>query len=392
MPWVEGDFGGKTITTAFKNNGEYNFDNWSNALYGEYSKNTSEVIKLKDYNELANNQVVVSRTLFADAVSRYYSSKTDVWTEALGYAQDLANQVQGGYKNVYNSTNDTYETIILTKDELYSKTNELINLFKKEKKDLTMGIKLFDETGATVVGDLIQVNIVGVRMDSSNYGQNKVLFNDSYAQSLWNSQKETKDGLYISKTNYTKKGAFSTIYLPFTKEEAQINSLYDIYISDKLDDNDTVTNISTTVIMELEMVDSMIKDLSKVFLYLGLALAVFAILLFFNFISVSISYKTREIGILRAVGARSVDVFKIFFSESFVITVICVVLSVIGSAFVCSLLNKTLASSIGVSVFVFGIVSFIILLVIAFATALISTFFPVYKAARKKPVDSIRAL
>ena len=69
-----------------------------------------------------------------------------------------------------------------------------------------MGIKLFDETGATVVGDLIQVNIVGVRMDSSNYGQNKVLFNDSYAQSLWNSQRKQKmDFTYLKQTILRKE-------------------------------------------------------------------------------------------------------------------------------------------------------------------------------------------
>ena len=136
----------------------------------------------------------------------------------------------------------------------------------------------------------------------------------------------------------------------------------------------------------------LVDDLSKLFLYAGIALAVFAILLFFNFISVSISYKTKEIGILRAVGARSNDVFKIFFSESLVITIICIILSLIGSIFLCKLLNNGIANSINVSVFVFGFMSFMVLIIIAFVTAFISTFLPVYKAARKKPVDSIRSL
>ena len=49
-----------------------------------------------------------------------------------------------------------------------------------------------------------------------------------------------------------------------------------------------------------------------------------------NFIGTSISYKKQEIGILRAIGSRSNDVFRIFFAESFVIAMINFVLSSIG--------------------------------------------------------------
>jgi ABC-type antimicrobial peptide transport system permease subunit len=125
---------------------------------------------------------------------------------------------------------------------------------------------------------------------------------------------------------------------------------------------------------------------------LGLVLAVFAILLFSNFISVSISQKRREIGILRAVGARSIDVFKIFFSESFCIAAICSLISITGCAVICPLLNSSLAESLGASIFVFGILSVIIIIAIALITAVIATFLPVWTAAKKKPVDSIRSL
>ena len=62
-----------------------------------------------------------------------------------------------------------------------------------------------------------------------------------------------------------------------------------------------------------------IEELSAPLLYVGLALAVFAGFMLMNFISTSSSYKKREIGVLRAIGARGKDVFSIFFSESFVI-------------------------------------------------------------------------
>jgi ABC-type antimicrobial peptide transport system permease subunit len=120
---------------------------------------------------------------------------------------------------------------------------------------------------------------------------------------------------------------------------------------------------------------------------------VFAALLLCNFISVSISYKKKEIGILRAVGARGIDVFKIFFSESLIIAAICVLLASIGTALVCKVLNAEMGDAIaGVSLFVFRPLSLLMLIGIAILTAAIATFLPVWNAARKKPVESIRAL
>ena len=125
---------------------------------------------------------------------------------------------------------------------------------------------------------------------------------------------------------------------------------------------------------------------------MGLVLAVFAALLLSNFISVSISQKKKEIGILRAVGARSLDVFKIFFSESFFISALCVIFASTVSIVVCGILNAELAVELGASLFVFGIPSLVVLIAIALVTTVVATFLPVWNEAKKKPVDSIRAL
>ena len=57
-------------------------------------------------------------------------------------------------------------------------------------------------------------------------------------------------------------------------------------------------------------------------------------------------------------------------------------------------LNAELAAEIGINIaiFVFGPVSWLIMLGIALATSLIATFLPVYSIARRRPVDSIRAI
>ena len=111
-----------------------------------------------------------------------------------------------------------------------------------------------------------------------------------------------------------------------------------------------------------------------------------------NFISVSISYKKQEIGILRAIGSRSNDVFRIFFSESFVISVIEFVLTSVLCLVVVMIINNVLRSQIGILITIlhFGIRQVILTLVISVAVAALASFFPVKKTASKKPIDAIR--
>ena len=77
-----------------------------------------------------------------------------------------------------------------------------------------------------------------------------------------------------------------------------------------------------------------------IFVGLSCALSILLLLFVINLISVSIKNQKKEIGILRALGARSRDIFKIFIFESMLLAVIpCIVC--FGGAFICAwLLNK----------------------------------------------------
>lgn len=157
-------------------------------------------------------------------------------------------------------------------------------------------------------------------------------------------------------------------------------------------DDDSFFKLASPVSEQLSFVNQLIDSLEKVFLWVGIVMALFSMLLLLNFISVSISNKKKEIGILRAVGARSADVFKIFYAESAIITIICYVLAMIACFVICPILNTQIAATLSVSIFVFRPVSWLIMLAIALVTSIIATFLPVYSIARKKPVESIRAL
>ena len=150
--------------------------------------------------------------------------------------------------------------------------------------------------------------------------------------------------------------------------------------------------IQNGVTYELDAVNDALKIMSKVFLFIGIGFAVFASLMLANFIGTSISHKKQEIGILRAIGSRSNDVFRIFFSESFIIAMINFVLSTLGVFGITTFINSVLRKDIGVliSVLTFGPRQVLLLLVISIAVAAIASFIPVKKIASKKPIDAIR--
>lgn len=143
---------------------------------------------------------------------------------------------------------------------------------------------------------------------------------------------------------------------------------------------------------ELDSISEEIKEFAKIFLYIGLGFAVFAAVMLANFIGTSISYKKQEIGILRAIGSRSNDVFRIFFSESFIIAMINFVLSVIGVFAVTRFINYIIRANAGIliTLLTFDLRQILLLFLISVFVAFAASFVPVYKIASKRPIDAIR--
>ena len=142
---------------------------------------------------------------------------------------------------------------------------------------------------------------------------------------------------------------------------------------------------------DISMVIGTYEALYKYILVVSLIFVLFAILLFSNFIGTSISYAKKEIGILRALGARNKDTLKIFTYESLIIGFISWILSVIGWIYACNLLNKsmfgnmyyTLNGIIKSPLVPLGMFIFTIII------ALVITFISISRVNRIKPIDAI---
>ena len=197
-------------------------------------------------------------------------------------------------------------------------------------------------------------------------------------------------GLYVTDEFYQDLHSNSFDYVLTRAKGTSSDKHLVSYIENYKKDN-VVYSIQFASTAMFDNFSSMITSMTKPFLYVGIGLAVFAGFMLMNFIATSISYKKREIGVLRAIGARGKDVFFMFFWESFVICIINFILASIGCGIACYFINKSLLVNLGfnITLLTFGVRQLLLMFAVSFGVAFISSFIPVYKIAHKNPIDSI---
>lgn len=110
-----------------------------------------------------------------------------------------------------------------------------------------------------------------------------------------------------------------------------------------------------------------------------------------NIMLVSVTERTREIGLRKAVGATNSDIMLQFLLEAIALTLIGGILGIILSAalsfFVVTLLNQTIA--VGWK-FTFPLQATIIALLVSMAVGFTFGLYPASKAANKNPIEALR--
>lgn len=150
--------------------------------------------------------------------------------------------------------------------------------------------------------------------------------------------------------------------------------------------------VCTDAVTQVEDYRETISGFTGAFVGVGAAFAVFAGALIFQFINLSIESKRGQVGILRALGARSADVCRIFFSESFILALVSVAVAIPATIGLSYAVNKILADLffIRIAVLNFTVWMPVSIFLLGFVIALVATVVPVLKEARKAPIDAIR--
>ena len=163
--------------------------------------------------------------------------------------------------------------------------------------------------------------------------------------------------------------------------------LFDYLESSVQEENGIYTRMQplTSISSLLDVADTWVYGLRNAFLYASIAFSVFASLLLMNYIGNSVADKKRTIGVLRAIGARRSDIFKIFLCQGLVIGLINFALSFLAVVIVSVVINSVLT----LSVLNPGIIHALLMLALSLGVVTVATLVPTYKIAMKPPIDAI---
>ena len=108
---------------------------------------------------------------------------------------------------------------------------------------------------------------------------------------------------------------------------------------------------------------------------------------------VSVIERTKEIGVLRSIGARKKDISRVFNAETFIIGLLAGLFGVLVSILLTIPINMFISSYIdGIgNIATPDIMYSIILVLISIILTLISGFIPAYIASKKDPVVALRS-
>lgn len=347
---------------------QFYFDNLSRLTsewYCYQSIADNALLSDPDFADMVKNMIGVDLAEISDsakwtnacvAYSNYLQSNPDVNAFGDRTYRQLKNEAKQRYLRMTNSNEET----------LYSA--------------LFLGVA---ENGEAILGH--DWKLVGTY---SGYQDTSLIISDTLVSELDAWQKENNADSYWWETAPHKAGYWASAVAIMPRDRAAVEKLVQLSYREGEDLQFTLQN---SVMFTLSTFNSFIETGASVFLYIGIGFAVFSVLLLMNFISLSIAYKKREIGILRAVGARSSDVYKIFFSESLIIALINYVLAVAATLLAVFYINRWMYSEgIRITLLTFGVRQLGLMLLISIAVAALASFLPVWKIARKKPVDAIK--
>ena len=256
-----------------------------------------------------------------------------------------------------NNSEDNYSSLINTFTNNYINTNNSFNnLYITFNGNLNSN---------SIKNDL---KVVGISLDNNNYVSNDYIteiestnsnkYNFSY-RVYEDNYNELKNIINTYETNYNRSGVYYYLTLPHYDDLEQINAIYNF--------------------------------LAKYINIITLVFVLFTILLFSNFIYISITYSKKQIGILRALGTNKNDIIKIFLYESIIVGIMSYIISIILWFISINLLNNSL---FGNKTYILnGIVTNpwvpVIMFVYTIIISIIITIISLSKITKIKPIDAI---
>ncbi len=182
------------------------------------------------------------------------------------------------------------------------------------------------------------------------------------------------------------------IYPKDFDSKEQIETLIENYNKEKTDNNelDKVINYTDIVGLMMNSVTSVVNVISYVLIaFVAISLVVSSIMI--GIITyISVLERTKEIGILRAIGASKKDVSRVFNAETMIIGLTSGVLGILVTLILNIFINIIIKHLVGINVASLPLLGAIILVVISVCLTLIAGLIPSKVASKKDPVEALR--
>ena len=105
----------------------------------------------------------------------------------------------------------------------------------------------------------------------------------------------------------------------------------------------------------------------------------------------SVSERTKEIGILRALGERKKDIRRLFTAESILIGLFSAILAIVLALVATVILNHALYGMIKYNIVQITVGNLVFALVVAIVISFIAALLPARRAANLNPIDALAA-
>ncbi len=150
-------------------------------------------------------------------------------------------------------------------------------------------------------------------------------------------------------------------------------------------------SINTIYTSTIDTISKTITKTEKLFKYLSIGFLTLGIIILTNYIIVTINSNKKQIGILRSLGTKQSDLFKIYYLESIIIVVISYIISTVLLYFGVIVSNNIISKDLffNVKPILFNINSLLYMFILIILISFVSSVLPIISLSKKKPIDVI---
>lgn len=174
-----------------------------------------------------------------------------------------------------------------------------------------------------------------------------------------------------------------------------LNRVYEVkeIIEDTLDDFHGVSGLTTAVAAQsvVDQVGMVTLIIQAVVISIAVIALIVGCLGIINVMLMSVMERTREIGIMKAIGAKNKDIMALFLVEASTISLLGGILGVLGGVVVSVIANSIISRFIIVNMTL--VISPLVIIggiAVAVATGLIGGLYPAGRASKMRPVEALR--